>query len=178
MRHGASTMRPMRVVVMGVAGSGKTTVGLRLAHDLKAQFLDGDELHSEAAVAKMTAGIPLTDEDRWPWLDAVATWLEGQERGIIACSALRRVYRDCIRDVAGENVVFVHLKAPQAVLEKRMRLRLEKEGHFMPPGLLDSQYTTLEQLESDEVGGSVQVHNYTPEGAALVGRSIIESAGR
>lgn len=166
----------MHVVIMGVAGSGKTTVGMRLAHDLKAQFMDGDELHSEAAIAKMTAGVPLTDEDRWPWLDAVATWLASQERGIIACSALRRVYRDCIRDVAGEGVVFVHLTAPQSVLEKRMNLRV---GHFFEKeGLLDSQYAALEQLEPDEVGGSVQVHNYTPEGAALVGRSIIESAGR
>lgn len=163
---------------MGVAGSGKTTVGMRLAHDLKAVFKDGDELHSEAAVAKMSAGIPLTDEDRWPWLDAVATWLANQDRGIIACSALRRVYRDAIRDVAGNDVVFVHLTAPQKVLETRMRLRLEREGHFMPPGLLDSQYEILEQLDPDEVGGTVQVHDYTPEGAALVGRSIIESAGR
>ena len=168
----------MRVVVMGVAGSGKTTVGMRLAHDLRAEFIDGDDLHSDAGVAKMTAGVALTDEDRWPWLDAVATWLGERDRGIIACSALRRVYRDCIRDVAGEDVVFVHLTAPQSVLEKRMQLRLEREGHFMPPGLLDSQYATLEPLESDEVGGSVAVHNYSPEGAALVGRSIIESAGR
>lgn len=166
----------MHVVIMGVAGSGKTTVGLRLAHDLKAQFQDGDELHSEAAIAKMSAGIPLTDEDRWPWLDAVATWLAEQERGIIACSALRRVYRDCIRDVAGDDVVFVHLTAPQAVLEKRMSQRV---GHFFhKDGLLDSQYAALEPLESDEVGGSVGVHNYTPEGVALVGRSIIETAGR
>lgn len=171
-------MRRMRVVVMGVSGSGKSTVGLRMAHDLKAQFQDGDDLHSPAAVAKMAAGIPLTDEDRWPWLDAVAGWLGEQDRGIIACSALRRVYRDCIRDVAGPDVVFVHLAAPQSVLEKRMRLRLEREGHFMPPDLLDSQYALLEPLEPDEIGGDVAVHNYTPEGSAMIGRAIIESAGR
>lgn len=163
---------------MGVSGSGKTTVGLRLAHDLKAAFQDGDDLHSEAAVAKMSAGIPLTDEDRWPWLDNVATWLANQKRGIIACSALRRVYRDCIRDVAGDEVVFIHLTAPQNVLEKRMALRLKKEGHFMPPGLLDSQFAALEKLEADEVGGIVPVHTHSPEGAALVARSIIEAATR
>ncbi len=162
---------------MGVTGSGKTTVGLRLAHDLRAEFADGDDFHSEEAVTKMSAGLPLTDEDRWPWLDEVATWLSQHDKGIIACSALRRVYRDCIRDVAGDDVVFVHLAAPQSVLEKRVRLRLEREGHFAPPGLLDSQYATLEPLENDEVGGSVPVHTHSPEGVTLVARSIIESAG-
>ncbi|MFN3865633.1 MAG: gluconokinase [Demequina sp.] len=166
----------MRVVVMGVTGCGKSTVGLRLAHDLKAEFQDGDDLHSEAAIAKMAAGIPLLDEDRWPWLDAVATWLEGQDRGIVACSALKRVYRDCIRDVAGDSVVFVHLAAPQSVLEPRVRRRAKLDGHFAPPGLLDSQYAALEPLGPDERGGRVPVQDYAPEGAALVARAIIESA--
>lgn len=162
---------------MGVTGCGKSTVGMRLAHDLKAQFRDGDDLHSAAAVAKMAAGIPLTDEDRWPWLDAVASWLGTQERGIIACSALKRVYRDCIRDVAGESVVFVHLDAPQSVLEPRVRRRAELDGHFAPAGLLDSQYAALEKLDADEKGGRVAVQDYSPEGAALIARAIIESAG-
>ncbi len=166
----------MRVVVMGVTGCGKTTVGLRLAHDLKADFQDADDLHSAAAVAKMSAGVALTDEDRWPWLDSVASWLAGRDRGIVACSALRRVYRDCIRDVAGQSVVFVHLVAPQGVLEPRVRRRAELEGHFAPAGLLDSQYATLEPLDEDEVGGKVPVHQHTPEGASLVARAIIESA--
>ncbi|MFW7413701.1 gluconokinase [Demequina sp. SO4-18] len=168
----------MRIVVMGVTGCGKSTVGMRLAHELKAEFRDGDDLHSEAAVAKMAAGIALTDEDRWPWLEAVATWLEGQDRGVIACSALKRVYRDCIRDVAGEEVVFVHLAAPQSVLEPRVRRRAEHDGHFAPPGLLDSQYAALEPLEPDEIGGTVAVQNYSPEGATLVARSIVDSAAQ
>ncbi|MDN4480976.1 gluconokinase [Demequina muriae] len=168
----------MRVVVMGVTGCGKSTVGMRLAHELKAQFCDGDDLHSATAIAKMAAGIALTDEDRWPWLDAVATWLEGQDRGIVACSALKRVYRDCIRDVAGDSVVFVHLAAPQSVLEPRVRRRAEHDGHFAPAGLLDSQYAVLEPLEADELGGKVPVHRHSPEGATLVARAIVESARR
>ncbi len=168
----------MRVVVMGVTGCGTSTVGLRLAHDMRLEFADADDLHTDAAKAKMAAGTALTDEDRWPWLDAVATWLADGDRRVIACSALRRVYRDCIRDVAGEDVVFVHLAAPQSVLEPRVRRRAEKDGHFAPPGLLDSQYETLEPLEGDEMGGRVDVENYSPEGAALIARAIIESARR
>ncbi|WP_084077162.1 gluconokinase [Demequina sp. NBRC 110057] len=168
----------MRVVVMGVTGCGKTTVGMRLADAVKAEFMDADDLHSADAVAQMAAGVPLTDDDRWPWLARVGEWLEGTERGVIACSALRRVYRDCIRDIAGEDVVFVHLAAPQSVLEPRVRLRAKRDGHFAGAGLLDSQYSTLEPLEADEVGGEVRVENYDPAGAALVARSIVESARR
>ena len=163
---------------MGVTGCGKTTVGMRLADAVKAEFKDADDLHTADAVAQMAAGIPLTDDDRWPWLARVGEWLAGRDDAVIACSALRRVYRDCIRDIAGEDVVFVHLAAPQSVLEPRVRQRAKKEGHFAGPGLLDSQYATLEPLEDDEVGGTVRIENYDPAGAALVARSIAESAGR
>ena len=173
--HG-STMCRMRVVVMGVTGCGKSTVGTQLAVDLNAQFRDGDDLHSEASVAKMASGTPLTDEDRWPWLDAVATWLAGHERAIIACSALRRVYRDRIRAIAGDEVVFIHLGAPQPVLEERVRRRLVTEGHFAPPGLLDSQYATLEPLEADELGGLVPVDTHSAEQAAIAARELIRQA--
>ncbi|WP_084129308.1 gluconokinase [Demequina sp. NBRC 110055] len=168
----------MRVVVMGVTGCGKTTVGMRLADAVKAEFKDADDLHSADAVAQMAAGVPLTDDDRWPWLARVGEWLADGEDRVVACSALRRVYRDCIRDIAGEDVVFVHLAAPQSVLEPRVRARSKRDGHFAGAGLLDSQYATLEPLEDDEVGGIVRIENYDPAGAALVARSIAESAGR
>lgn len=163
---------------MGVTGCGKSTVGAQLGLDLDAPFRDGDDLHSEASVAKMSAGVPLTDEDRWPWIDAVATWLAGRERGIIACSALRRAYRDRIRASAGEGVVFIHLGAPQEVLEGRVRRRLITEGHFAPPGLLDSQYATLEPLEADERGGIIEVDTHSADQAAVAARELIEQALR
>ncbi|WP_297081762.1 gluconokinase [uncultured Demequina sp.] len=166
----------MRVVVMGVTGCGKSTVGRRLAHDLRAEFADADDFHAPEAVAKMAAGTPLEDEDRWPWLDGVGMWLSDRGSAVVACSALKRVYRDCIRDIAGEEVVFIHLDARQEVLEPRVRKRAQQEGHFAGPGLLDSQYEALERLEDDERGGRVDVERNAPEGAALVARAILDAA--
>ncbi len=157
---------------MGVTGCGKSTVGRLLAHDLGAEFADADDFHTADAVARMSSGVALTDEDRWPWLDAVASWLAERERAVVACSALRRAYRDRIRGVAGDDVQFIHLDARQDVLEARVRLRSERDGHFAGAGLLDSQYATLEPLEDDERGGRVDVERYAPVDAADAARAI------
>lgn len=138
----------MRIVVMGPSGSGKSTVGACLAETVGARFVDGDDLHPAANVRKMAAGIPLDDRDREPWLRLVGETLQGEERIVIACSALKRVYRDLIRAQAPETF-FAELAIGRAVLEDRMRLRAD---HFMPPALLDSQLQTLESLEADEPG--------------------------
>jgi gluconokinase len=136
-----------RVVIMGVAGCGKTSVGEALGRLLAVPYTDGDALHPAANVAKMSAGVPLTDDDRWPWLDAVARRLRDGAPLIIGCSALRRAYRDRIRAGAGGPVRFVHLSGSRAVIAARMAAR---KGHFMPPALLDSQFATLEPPGPDE----------------------------
>ncbi|WP_231687093.1 gluconokinase [Arthrobacter alpinus] len=138
-----------KIVVMGVSGCGKTTVGERLGQELGLAFIDGDSLHPAENVAKMTAGTPLNDADRAPWLAAVGRELAGSPGGlVIACSALKRHYRDAIRAQAPE-VFFVHLAGSREVLAARMEGRT---GHFMPAGLLDSQLATLEKLGADELG--------------------------
>lgn len=164
----------MRVVVMGVTGSGKTTLGSRLAQYLGAEFLDGDDLHSPESVAKMAAGIPLTDEDRWPWLERVGQWLAGGESRVVACSALKRAYRDSVRAHA-PDVVFVHPHAPQAILEERVRRRAEETGHFAGPGLLDSQYEVLEQLAADERGAAIDVSEASRDEASVMARAALRT---
>lgn len=135
------------VVVMGVSGAGKTVVGRMLAERLGVPFVDGDDLHSEANTRKLASGVALTDEDRWPWLDAVGRVVR---RGdvVVACSALKRAYRDRLRRHR-PDLVFVMLSGDRATLEERVRLRSHA---FMPPGLLASQLATLEPLEPDEGG--------------------------
>ena len=137
-------------IVMGVSGSGKSTVGEILSEKLAWPFRDGDSFHSPANVAKMHAGIPLTDEDRWPWLAAIAAWIDGQRRqgkhGIVACSALKRVYRDALRDGHGD-IRFVYLHGSYDLIAARMAAR---KDHFMPPALLASQFATLEPPGGDE----------------------------
>jgi gluconokinase len=138
------------VVVMGVSGCGKSTVGTALAEALRVPYADADDFHPAANVAKMAAGTPLDDEDRWPWLDRVAAWL-GDHRdsgGVVSCSALKRAYRDLLTADASE-AVFVHLHADRDVLTERLARR---PGHFMPATLIDSQLDTLEPLEADERG--------------------------
>ena len=130
----------LAVVVMGVSGAGKTTVGRALADALGAEFVDGDDLHSEAARAKMAAGVALTDDDRWPWLDRVGAVLAGGRR-IVACSALRRIYRDRIRAAAGPRLRFIYLVADAGAMRRRVASR---PGHYMPASLVDSQFATLE----------------------------------
>ncbi len=146
----------MRVVVMGVSGCGKSSVGADLAAGLGYDFADADVYHSEANVAKMSAGIGLTDEDRWPWLDEVGDWMRDHPDSVMACSALRRVYRDRLRQRAG-SVVFLHLVAARSVLEERLTVRAATTGHFASATLLDSQLATLEPLGFDEVGGVVDI---------------------
>lgn len=130
---------------MGVSGCGKTTLGRALADRLGAAFVDADDLHPPPNLAKMAAGQPLTDADRWPWLDLVAQALRDRAPVVVACSALRRAYRDRLR-TAGD-VRFLHLAAPQEVIARRMAAR---QGHFMPPGLLASQFATLEPPDPQE----------------------------
>lgn len=155
---------PVHLVVMGVAGSGKSTVAAGLAERLAAEVLEGDDHHPPANVAKMTAGIPLDDDDRWPWLRSIAaTITAAHARGaatVTACSALRRVYRDALRDGSGSaELVFLELDADPAVLEARMRGR----EHYMPAELLRSQLATLEPLEADERGARVDAADALPE---------------
>lgn len=140
---------PPAIVIMGVAGSGKTTVGEGLAARLGWPFRDADEFHPPANVAKMSAGIPLVDEDRWPWLDAIGAALRAARGSgiVVTCSALKRIYRDRIRAAAGRKVTFVLLDGPKALLAERIGNR---RGHFMPPSLLDSQLATLERPTPDE----------------------------
>ena len=136
---------PRPVVVMGVSGTGKSTVGLALADVLGIPFVEGDDLHPRANVEKMAAGIPLTDADRAPWLDMVAARLAGPP-AVVACSALRRVYRDRLR-AASPDLALVYLHGARELLAERMT---ERPGHFMPTPLLDSQLATLEPPTSDE----------------------------
>ncbi|TNC74279.1 gluconokinase [Rubellimicrobium roseum] len=139
---------------MGVSGVGKTGTGTRLAAALGGRFVEGDDLHSPEARAKMAAGTPLTDEDRWPWLDRVAEALaEGEAPVVGACSALRRGYRDRLR-ARVPDLVFLHLVAERGLIHERL---LKRQGHYMPPALLDSQIEALEPLEADERGLRVPV---------------------
>ncbi|MEB3961937.1 gluconokinase [Streptomyces kunmingensis] len=146
---------PHVVVVMGVAGTGKTTIGPLLADRLGVPYAEGDDFHPPANIAKMTAGTPLTDEDRWPWLDAIGEWAHGRAGlgGVVSSSALKRAYRDRLRAEA-PGVVFVHLTGSRELIEDRMSHR---QGHFMPTALLDSQFATLQPLAADEAGVGVDV---------------------
>jgi gluconokinase len=141
---------PCALVVMGVSGSGKSTIGERLAQRLGWSYEDGDKFHPLSNVAKMSAGQPLTDEDRWPWLQAIANEIDRvcEARGhvVIACSALKRAYRDIL--VHGRpDVRIIYLKGTQDLIAGRLVLR---KGHFMPPGLLASQFKTLEPPDASE----------------------------
>jgi gluconokinase len=141
---------PCALVVMGVSGSGKSTIADRLAERLGWRCEDGDRFHPPSNVAKMSAGHPLTDEDRWPWLQAIADEIDrvckAGERAVIACSALKQAYRDIL--VHGRNDVrIVFLEGTQDLIAARLATR---KGHFMPPGLLTSQFATLEPPEASE----------------------------
>jgi len=146
---------PQVVVVMGVSGTGKTTIGLLLAARLGVPYAEGDDFHPPANIAKMSAGTPLDDADRAPWLDAIGAWAHDRAGlgGVVSCSALKRSYRDRLR-TAAPGLLFVHLSGSRELIEDRMRHR---EGHFMPTALLDSQFATLEPLDADEAGAVVDV---------------------
>jgi gluconokinase len=147
----------MQIVVMGVAGSGKSTLAVLLTERLGCEMAEADTFHSKANIAKMAAGIPLTDEDRAPWLRDLAAWIAERDRSgktaVVTCSALKRVYRDVLRG-ASPRLVFLHLTAPREVIAERMQQRAD---HFMPVSLLHSQLSTLEPLGADERGIVLEV---------------------
>ena len=142
--------KPSVVVVMGVSGCGKSTIASMLAHRLNWIYEDGDWFHPQSNVRKMHAGEPLTDEDRWPWLHGIAAWIDATRRvgnhGTVACSALKRAYRDIL---VGKrtDVRIVYLKGEQDLIARRLAAR---DGHFMPPSLLESQFAALEEPQPDE----------------------------
>ena len=151
-------MRAAAIIVMGVSGSGKSTIGALLAERLGWPFADADGFHPPENVAKMAAGTPLTDADRWPWLDAIAAHIGAARQAgqpvVVACSALRRAYRDRLRAGHGD-LLFLHLSGAPEVIAARQAAR---QGHFMPPSLMASQFATLEDTvaEPDAVTVSVK----------------------
>ncbi|MBE7701599.1 gluconokinase [Oerskovia sp. Sa1BUA8] len=158
---------------MGVAGSGKTTVATLLAERMGRPYAEADEFHPQANIDKMSAGTPLTDEDRWPWLRAMRDWLDQQaaddRSAVVTCSALKRSYRDLLRTAHG-RVRFVHLTGSPELLAERMA---QRSGHFMPTSLLPSQLATLEPLADDEDGITLDV-GLAP--AELVDRILTSTA--
>ena len=141
-------MKSQILLVMGVSGSGKTSVGTFLAGRLNWPYAEADAFHSTANVEKMAAGHPLTDEDRWPWLQAIRAWIDERvargESGVVTCSALKRKYRDVLRRA---EVRFVYLKGTRELIAERMAAR---QGHFFKPSMLDSQFASLEEPSADE----------------------------
>ncbi len=148
--------RPCHVVVMGISGSGKTTIATRLAEQLGWRFAEADDFHPTANITKMSSGTPLTDEDRWPWLGSLRDWMTAQAHAgrstVVTCSALRRSYRDILVQAEG-SVRFVHLLGDTGLILERMKTR---SGHFMPESLLPSQVSTLEPLQPDEQGTRIE----------------------
>ncbi|MET7638095.1 gluconokinase [Streptomyces sp. NPDC005438] len=167
----APTGEPPLLVVMGVSGTGKSTVGALLARELAVPYAEADDFHPPANIARMAAGTPLTDEDREPWLAAIGDWLRGRRGrgGVVSCSALRRRYRDVLR-TAAPGVRFVHLRGERALIDRRLAGRLD---HFMPRALLDSQFATLEPLEPDEAGTVLEVS----AGPATLTRRALRALG-
>ena len=143
------------IVVMGVSGSGKSTVGAALAQRLRVPFADADDFHPPANIDKMTTGQALNDDDRYPWLEAIGEWLAARcaDGGVMSCSALKRKYRDQLRRHC-PNTIFLHLAGTPEVIGRRQASR---PGHFMPASLLVSQFDTLEPLQRDEGGVTVDV---------------------
>jgi gluconokinase len=152
---------PQTVVVMGVSGSGKTTVAKGIATAMGWEYAEGDDFHSAANKAKMASGQPLTDEDRWPWLRSIAAWIDAQtakgRSSVVTCSALRRTYRQLLLDK--RRLRFCELDAPQELIAQRLA---QRKGHYMPASLLGSQLATLEPLQPDEPGVRISVAD-TPD---------------
>lgn len=161
------------VVIMGVAGSGKTTIGTLLAETLGWTYADADEFHPPVNIAKMSAGEPLSDDDRWPWLEAVAHWIDQRaaagEPGVVSSSALRRTYRDRLRGNRPQ-VLIVFLDGSPELIGRRLAAR---RGHFMKPGMLESQFASLERPEPGERVTAVPIDG-TPAGIV---RNIIDELG-
>ncbi|OHV25988.1 gluconokinase [Rhizobium sp. RMa-01] len=165
------------IIVMGVSGCGKSSVGERLAEALHLAFVEGDALHPAANVEKMSKGIPLTDADRMPWLDRIGEDIKASlatgDGIIVSCSALKRIYRDRLRAAAGGNLVFVYLEGSKALLTKRMG---ERKGHFMPISLLESQLATLEVPTGEQGVVTVDIDD-TIDGIAATALKSLASLG-
>jgi gluconokinase len=163
----------MIVVIMGVSGSGKSTIGILLAERLGGEFQDGDRFHPPSNVEKMHRGIPLTDADRLPWLAAIAAWIDearaGGKQAVVACSALKRRYREILIG-ARPDVRLVYLKGDEALIAGRLAKR---KGHFMPPGLLKSQFAALEEPGPEEKPITVAID---PPPEAIVGEIVASLA--
>jgi gluconokinase len=161
-------MQPL-VVVMGISGVGKSAVGHELADRFGVEYADGDDFHSAASIAKMSAGTPLTDEDRWPWLADIGAWLASHisAGGVVSCSALRRAYRDVLVGAA-PRTQFLHLAGDHDLIRSRM----EHRKHFMPPSLLTSQEETLEPLQQDENGWAFDI---TPTPVEIVDAFVVRA---
>jgi gluconokinase len=162
------------IILMGVSGSGKSTVGVRLAQRLKREFAEGDSFHPPANVIKMASGIPLDDQDRDPWLDAMGVWLDDElasgRRAVLACSALKRAYRDRLRR---PGVRFVYLKVPEQELQRRTKRRT---GHFMPASLLESQLADLEPPANEQDAITVDATNPDASVDAIIAALKAEKA--
>jgi gluconokinase len=167
------TLEKPLIVVMGVAGSGKTTIASGLAEKLGVPFVEGDSLHPIANVKKMANGIPLTDEDRWPWLAAIGERMEVERLTghgvVVSCSALKHAYRDCLRKEVHGKVHFILLDGSRELITDRMKKR---KGHFMPPALLDSQFATLEKPTSDEHAVILDISHTVPTLLAEAAQSV------
>ena len=165
------------IVVMGVSGAGKSTVGRLIAAQLNCPFRDADSFHPAANIAKMSRGEPLTDEDRWPWLQAIAAWIaEHRAVGtmcVVTCSALKRAYRDIVTNKQNQDVRLVYLKGDFDLIEARLTART---GHFMPPGLLRSQFAALEEPGADEHAITVSIDAAPEVIAARVLKSLTRHA--
>jgi gluconokinase len=160
---------------MGVSGSGKSTVGFALAQRLRVPFLDADAVHPPANIAKMAANEPLTDDDRHPWLEKVGEWLAGhREGGVVACSALKRKYRDQLRSHC-PAVEFLHLRGSPELIGHRLAART---GHFMPAALLRSQFDALEPLGADERGVVINLSEDVRDPQAIVDTFLAESVAQ
>lgn len=165
--------QPVVLVLMGVSGCGKSTVAGLLVDRLGWPFEEGDDLHPQANKDKMSSGHPLTDDDRWPWLEKVAEWVEGQldagENGLITCSSLKRSYRDVINR-RGSGIVFVYLAGSRETISARL---VARRGHYMPSSLLDSQFGDLEEPAPDEPEMRVDVG----PPARVIAQHVIEALG-
>lgn len=160
------------IIVMGVSGCGKTTVAEALAKKFGFEMAEGDDFHPQANVDKMSHGIPLNDEDRWPWLKTINQWMRDKDaKGVstvVSCSALKRVYRDVLRKDL--DVLFVHLVGSEDLIGARMK---QRKGHYMPVSLLPSQFADLEPLQSDEGGVDVSI-DASPEQVEAAAADAVE----
>jgi gluconokinase len=170
--NGSPSMKPSLMVVMGVSGSGKSSIALSLANALNATYLDADDYHSATNIDKMSRGEALTDTDRWPWLENFAAIMVDQKTMTVgACSALRTKYRQHILTAAGEPILFVYLDGRKSLIRQRM---LQRKAHFMPDSLLDSQFETLEPPGTDELAISVDIEGSVSQITDLIVQQLRE----